>query len=351
MAKPAALAVERLADPTQQRLKAAVLADERADGGDEDRDHRRFEHSGRAAAHVLKQRLDREDTALAGRAGCKRDDRAGDDADEQHHEDIDADDAADEHEHIGDDLNEVVGGDLRGSDVGTERQHEDERERGERGGQRDVEILAELVLHRAALTVAGGDGRIGDKAQVVTEHGAAHDGGDAQRQRIAAGRGDGDGDGRDERDGADARAHCGGDKAADDEEYRDGEFRRDEREHEVGNALRARAAHDADEHTGGEEDEQHRDDVLIADAFAHQHELFIERQRAVLAAGHEQRDEEDDDDRNGIKTHRDLQHILKNKAEAQVQEQENEDRQQRRGVGSLLHDGILSFSENIKKGS
>ena len=39
-------------------LKAAVLADERADGGDEDGDHRRFKHAGGAAAHVLQQRLD-----------------------------------------------------------------------------------------------------------------------------------------------------------------------------------------------------------------------------------------------------------------------------------------------------
>ena len=56
---------------------------------------------------------------------------------------------------------------------------------------------------------------------------------------------------------------------------------------------------------------------------AHQRELFVERQRAVLAAGYEQRDEEDDDNGDGIKSHRDLEHILKNKAEAQIQDKEH----------------------------
>lgn len=135
--------------------------------------------------------------------------------------------------------------------VRIQRQHEDECERRERGGEGDVEIFAEFVLHRAALPVAGGDGRVGNEAQIVTEHCPAHDGRDTQRQGIAARRGDGDGDGRDERDGADARAHRGGDKAAYDEQHRHGEFRRDDREHEVRNALRTRAAHDADEHTRG----------------------------------------------------------------------------------------------------
>ena len=207
--------------------------------------------------------------------------------------------------------------------VRIQRQHEDECERRERGGEGDVEIFAEFVLHRAALPVAGGDGGVGNEAQIVTEHCPAHDGRDTQRQGIAAGRGDGDGNGRDERDGADARAHRGGDKAAYDEQHRHGEFRRDDREHEIRHALRARAAHHADEDTGGKEDEQHRHDVLIAHTIAHQRELFVERQRAVLAAGYEQRDEKDDDDGDGIKSHRDFEHILKDKAEAQIQDKEH----------------------------
>lgn len=72
----AALTAERPANPAEQRLEAAEFTDQRADGRDQDRDHRRFEHTGGAAAHILKQRLDREDTALAGRTGRQRDDRA-----------------------------------------------------------------------------------------------------------------------------------------------------------------------------------------------------------------------------------------------------------------------------------
>ena len=220
----AALAAKRLSDPAEQRFKAAVLTDQRTDGGDQNCDHRGFKHPGRAAAHVLEQRLDCEDAGLPRRAGRERDDRAGYDTDEQHDKDVDTDDAADEHEHIGDDLNEIVGRNLRRCHVGVERQHEDECERRERGGEGDVEIFAEFVLHRAALPVAGGDGRVGNEAQIVTEHCPAHDGRDTQRQGIAARRGDGDGNGRDERDGADARAHRGGDKAAYDEQHRHGEF-------------------------------------------------------------------------------------------------------------------------------
>mgnify|MGYP004418764907 CR=1 FL=1 len=160
---------------------------------------------------------------------------------------------------------------------------------------------------------------------------------DAQRQGIAACRGNGDGDGRDERDGADARAHGGGDEAADDEQHRHGKPGRDDREHEIRHALRARAAHHADEDTGGKEDEQHRHDVLIADALSHQRELVVKAQRAVLAARRQQRDKKDDYNRDGIKAHRDLEHILKDKSQPQVKEQELKDRQQRCGIGFLLH--------------
>ena len=56
---------------------------------------------------------------------------------------------------------------------------------------------------------------------------------------------------------------------------------------------------------------------------AHQRELFVERQRTVLAAGHKQRDEKDDDDGDGIKSHRDFEHVLKEQAEAQIQDKEH----------------------------
>ncbi len=72
--------------------------------------------------------------------------------------------------------------------------------------------------------------------------------------------------------------------------------------------------------TGGKEDEQHRHDVLIADALTHQRELVVKAQRAVLAARRQQRDKKDDYNRDGIKAHRDLEHILKDKSQPQVKE-------------------------------
>lgn len=89
-------------------------------------------------------------------------------------------------------------------------------------GQGDGKIFPELVLHPAALTVAGGDGGVGYKGEVIPEHGPAHDGADAQRQAEAGGRGDSYADGRDEGDGSHGGAHGGGDKTAYHKQHRHG---------------------------------------------------------------------------------------------------------------------------------
>lgn len=91
---------------------------------------------------------------------AERDDRAGYDTDEQHDKDVDTDDAADEHEHIGDDLNEIVGRDGRGVHVRVQRQHEDECERRERGGKamwkfsRNLSFIAQPCPLQAAMVVS-----------------------------------------------------------------------------------------------------------------------------------------------------------------------------------------------------
>ena len=67
-------------------------------------------------------------------------------------------------------------------DVRAQRQRQDDGERRQGGRHGYLEVLAELVLHLAALALARRDGGVGDERQVVAEHRAAHDAGYAQRQ-------------------------------------------------------------------------------------------------------------------------------------------------------------------------
>ena len=59
--------------------------------------------------------------------------------------------------------------------------HEDQQ-RQERRRKRDPEIDPELVPHLDPLGLGGSDRRIGNKGEIVPEHGAAHDGPGAQGQ-------------------------------------------------------------------------------------------------------------------------------------------------------------------------
>ena len=205
--------------------------------------------------------------------------------------------------------------------VRAERENEDERQRHQRGGQRDPEVLAEFILHRAALTVAGGDGGVRNEGEVVAEHRSAHDGRDAQRETVPRSGGYRQRDRDDERDGADGGAHRGGHKAAYHEQHRHGILRRDDRQQKIRDALRTAAADDADKYSGGHEYEYHGDDVLVADALAHKLKLFVKAQGAVLKTGDEQRDQERHDDGYLVEAHADLQHVHENYAETEIYDQ------------------------------
>ena len=165
-------------------------------------------------------------------------------------------------------------------------QKQDQHQRGDGRGQGDPEIALEFVLHGAALTIAGGDGGVGDEGQVVAEHGSAHDASGTQR-RVEAGRlRDLQGDGHDEGDGADGGSHGSGDEAGDHKQHRHGEPGGDDVEHEVGDALGGAAPHHADERARRQEDQQHGDDVLISHALPHDDKLFLKGNRPVLKTGY-----------------------------------------------------------------
>ena len=57
---------------------------------------------------------------------------------------------------------------------------QNDRQRTQSGRQGDEEVAPEFVLHGAALSVAGGDGSVGNEGQIVAEHSAAHHSAHAQ---------------------------------------------------------------------------------------------------------------------------------------------------------------------------
>ena len=330
-AQLAALApLEHAFNAGEQGHETAVLANEGADGAYEHGHHGGLEHAGRSRAHVP-QKIGGRHRALG-----HHDDGAGQDAQQQHDEHVDAQNAAHQHDEVRNELDEVVVVVHRARDVGSQGQRQDEHEGHDGRGQGDLEVLAELVLHLAALALAGGDGGVGDERQVIAEHGAAHDRAHAQRQAEARGSRHGHGNGSDERDGTHRGAHGDGHEAADHEQHGHGELRRNDGQHEVGHRLGRVAPHGAHEHAGGHEDEDHGDDGLIADATAHNHQLVIEGQLAVLEAGHQQRNKEDHHDGDVVEPHGDAHAVLEQNAEPQIQHEEHPDRQQRRHI-SLFH--------------
>ena len=331
----AALAAEHPPDEGEDALKAAVGADEAAQGGDQQRHENGLEHTRHAAAHVAHE-LQRRDLT-----GDERDGGAGRDADEQHHEHVQAEDAADEHQQIGDDEHKIMPAGDGALHIGAQGYDDDQYQRRQRGWQGDPEVCAELILHLRALRGAGGDGGVGDEAEVVAEHRAAHDGGDAQRQVKAGIGGHGHADGGEERDRAHGGAHGHGYEARHHEQHSDRQLHRSDGQQEVGYCLGTRASGDAHKDTGGQKDQDHGDDVFIADALSHQHQLFIKAHTAILQAGDQQSHQKSNDDGDLIKAHLDFQHVFQNDAQHEVQHQKDGDGQQSDGLRGrfLIHDG------------
>ena len=210
----------------------------------------------------------------------------------------------------------------------------------ESSGQGNEEIAAELVLHRTALTVAGGDGGIGNHGQVVAEHRAAHNGTDAQCRAVACSVGYLHSNGRQQRDGTHGGAHGRGDKAADHKQHCHRKLRRNDGQHEVRHALGTGTSHHAHKRARRKENQQHGDDILIPHALTHNLQLLIKRDAAVLYTGGADRHQEGCHDRHIVKAHGNLHAVLKQKTQAQIQYKEHADRQQRRRI-ALLHSLIL----------
>ena len=83
------------------------------------------------------------------------------------------------------------------------------------------------------------------------------------------------------------------------------------RENEVGNAVCGGSADNADKNPCQHEDENHRDNIRVADAGAHNGKLIIELQGAVLQTGNKQGNQKYDNNRDFVKAHFDAQAIFK----------------------------------------
>ena len=117
--------------------------------------------------------------------------------------------------------------------------------------------------------------------------------------------------------------HCGGYKAGRHKEYSHGCPCRSYGQKEVGHGLGAASAGDTHKDASGKEDEDHGEDVLIANAMCHNSELFVKAEGAVLEAGHHQRHKKDHHDGDVVKAHLYLQYVLEHKAHAQIQNEKN----------------------------
>ena len=227
--------------------------------------------------------------------------------------------------------------------IGAQGDHQDQRQRSQRGRQRDFEVGAELILHLAALGRAGGNGGVGDKAQVIAEHGAAHHGCHAQGQGEAGIGSHRHGNGHQQRDGTHAGTHGDGHEAGHHKQHGHSQLGRRHAQQEVGGSLGAGAAGHAHEDTGGHEDQDHGHDVLVAYAFCHQLQLAVKLDGAVLQTGHQDGGKEGHHDGDLIEAHLDFQYILEKNAQAQIQDQEYGDRQQSRRLrcGFVVHVAFL----------
>ena len=186
------------------------------------------------------------------------------------------------------------------------------------------------------MAVAGGDGGIGDKGEVVPKHPAAQHGGHAHGRGKAGGPSHGKGNGGDEGDGSHRGAHGQGDKAAHHEKNRHGKLGRDDGQKKVGHAVCAAPAYHPHKQAGGQEDENHDNDILIAHAFAHEGQLFLQGKGSVLAASHKEGDEKDHHNGDAVKPHGNLQPVLKEKPQAQIEHQKHPDGEQCLDI-SFLH--------------
>ena len=81
------------------------------------------------------------------------------------------------------------------------------------------------------------------------------------------------------------------------------------------------------ENACAKEDENHQENIAVAQRPRHDVHLLVEIQLAVLHARHKNRNQERRHDRNVVEPHRNMENVFKRNAKPQIKYQEHGDRQ------------------------
>ena len=308
---------------------AAVFGDEFRHTAAQQRQEEYLVHAGEAVPHALGEGGNGQITAAdAHQTG-------GEDTHGQGQEHVEPAQGQDQHQHVGQDLDEIAGQGLQRHDRlrTAEDQQKDQGDQCRR--QSDEEVDTELVAHFAALAAGGSDGGVGDHGEVVAEHGAAHHGTDDHGERQAAffrnTHGDGDHGGDGTHGGAGGGAHKGGD----DEQTSGQEFHRYQGQTQIYRGFAA--AHDrrhVGEGTGQNVDHQHGEDVHVGGTLGKGVELLV---NGALEhdKGRQHRQEHGGDGGELVKGHLHTLYLVVNTG-AHVDDDEHREGEQRQPTGPLF---------------
>ncbi|MNS60859.1 hypothetical protein D3C72_938700 [compost metagenome] len=211
----------------------------------------------------------------------------GQDAKAEHHEDVHATERQHQDQQVGHHLEQVSagvgGGGLTG---GAQQQVEQDHQHG--GGGGNLDVLAELVLHLAALAAGRRYGGVRDDGEVIAEHGAGENGARHQHGIDAGGLGDAEGHGGHCPYGAHGGAHGGGNEGGDEEEPRQQEPARDQGEAEGDGGIHpAGGLGHGGEGARQQIDEAHGHDVAVTHPLEEGLKVLVE---ALLAQHQRQHD-------------------------------------------------------------
>ena len=254
-----------------QPYNAAVVGDQFGDAAAEQRQEKDLAHAGKAVPDGLSEGENRQVAVNDPNDPC------GKNADGQGQKYIDSDDCQHKYQHIGENLDQLKGARLhngRASPADQQQNHQ----RDEGGGQRDIEVDPEFVFQRNALRPGGSDGGVGDHGQVIAEHGAACTGAQHHGDAAPAFAGKAHGNGNQRRNGADRGAGCSSQKSGDQEYAGNEQLHRDDGQPQIhGGFHPAHGFGDRGESAGQNVDHQHGQHVFVGSAAGKYGEFFIQR--------------------------------------------------------------------------
>ena len=186
------------------------------------------------------------------------------------------------------------------------RQNQNQNQCDHRRRKCDPEVFPEFIFHLAALSVTGCDCCIGNKGKIVPEHCTTHDRSDTKRKIKPGCSRYRNCDRCQQGDRSHGGSHCHRHETGHYKQHCNRKPRRNQRQHKIGHTLRTASSDNTDKAAGGQKDQQHRNDILIAHTLRHQFQFFIKIHFPILYTRHQNRRQKRYDDRHVIKSHRNL---------------------------------------------